>query len=214
MVVVLCRSYARSIGRIVEGIVRGGHTMRKLIVSTYTTLDGVMNPVNWGELRSDEEDTRFSRDLLFGSDLLLMGRATYEFFSQFWPSLSEAGGGSGGDEIADKMNSIPKAVASTTLKGPLTWNATLIEGDVTEGVAALKRQEGQNILMYGAGDLARTLMQHGLVDELQVLVHPVVWGSGEYIFKNASDLPALKLVDTRAFRSSIVMLTYQPSPST
>jgi dihydrofolate reductase len=187
--------------------------MRKLIVSVYTTLDSIMNPVNWGELRSDDEDTRFSRDLLFSSDLLLMGRATYEFFSQFWPTLTAAGGGSGGDEIADRMNCIAKAVASTTLKRPLTWNATLIEGDVAEGVAALKQQPGQNILMYGAGDLARTLMQHGLVDELQVLVHPVVWGSGESIFKNASELPALKLVDVRQFRSGIVMLTYQPSPS-
>jgi dihydrofolate reductase len=180
--------------------------MRKLIVSVYTTLDGIQNPVNWGELRSDEDDRAFSRDLLFGSDLLLMGRATYEFFSQFWPSIP-----ADADGVAGRMNSIPKAVASTTLKGPLTWNATLIEVDVAEGVAALKRQDGQSILMYGAGDLACTLMQHGLVDELQVLVHPVVRGSGEYVFKNAEDLPALKLVDTRPFRSGVVMLTYQPA---
>ena len=181
--------------------------MKKLIVSTYTTLDGVMNPVNWGELRSDEEDRAYSHDLLFGSDLLLMGRATYEFFAQFWPSMP-----ADADGITERMNSIAKAVASTTLKEPLTWNATLIKGDAGEGVAALKQQDGMNILMYGAGDLACTLMRHGLVDELRVLVHPVVRGSGEYVFKHASDLPTLTLVDTRPFRSGIVMLTYQPAP--
>ncbi|MGH2588735.1 MAG: dihydrofolate reductase family protein [Dehalococcoidia bacterium] len=188
-----------------------GEKMRKLIASTYTTLDGVMNPVNWGELRSSEEDTKYSRDLLFDADLLLMGRATYEFFAEFWPSRTSADDAPGAPGMVDRINSMPKAVASTTLQGPLSWNATLIEGDVADGVAKLKQEPGQSIVMYGAGDLARTLMQHGLLDELRVLVHPVVWGSGEYIFRNKADVPPLKLIGTSVFNSGVVLLTYQPS---
>jgi len=183
--------------------------MRKVIVSVYTTLDGIQNPLDWHFPFWDEEFGKYARDLLFASDALLMGRETYEAFAATWPAVTEDTPGTEG--FAEKINGLPKFVASTTLKEPLEWNATLIKGDVAEAVSRLKQQLGENILIYGAGPLAHTLIQHGLVDELRVWVHPVVWGSGNQIFNNASDIPYLKLLDTETFRSGIVILTYQPT---
>jgi dihydrofolate reductase len=99
-----------------------------------------------------------------------------------------------------------------TLEEPLEWNnATLIKGDVAEEVSRLKQQPGQDILMYGYGDLTRTRMQHGLIDELRMWVHPVVWGSGERPFRDASDRTFLRLVDTTTFGSGVVIHSYQPA---
>lgn len=183
--------------------------MRKVIVSVYTTLDGVMDPLDWHFQFWNEELGKYAHDLLFASDALLMGRETYEGFAASWPSMTDDAPGSAG--FAERINSLPKFVASTTLKEPLEWNATLIKGDAAKEVSKLKQQPGQNILMYGAGPLAHTLIQYGLIDELRVWVHPVVWGSGEQLFNNASDIPVLRLVDTKTFSSGIVVLTYQPT---
>ncbi len=126
--------------------------MRKLVESTFVTLDGVISsPEKWGPPYWDDEHNSYAHDLLFASDALLLGRATYEGFAEAWPSRT-------GDEYSDRINSLPKHVASTTLQ-ETGWNATLITGDVADEVAELKRQPGENILKFGTGQLDRTLIE-------------------------------------------------------
>lgn len=186
--------------------------MRKLIEATFVTLDGVISdtvpstaphasPEKWGAPYWDDEHAGYARDLLFASDALLLGRVTYEGFVQSWPSRT--------GDFADRINSLPKYVASRTLEGPLKWNATLIEGDVADEVARLKQQPGENILKYGTGELDRTLLQRNLVDEFHFWMFPVAIGSGRRLF-NGIDTTHLKLVDTTRFGSGIVVLTYAP----
>ena len=136
------------------------------------------------------------------SDVFLLGRETYELFKEFWSDESD---------YAARMNSIPKLVASTTLRGPLEWNASLIEGDVAEEVAKLKQQPGRDILMYGSPTLMRTLAKHDLIDEYLVWVHPVVLGSGKRLFSEGFEKTTLKLVDTEPLSSGVVILTYRPA---
>jgi dihydrofolate reductase len=130
--------------------------MRKLIVSTYTTLDGVIQPLDWSGQSSSEPAVRergaYARDLIFEADALLLGRETYEIFAEAWSSRTAADDGPGEEGFIDRINSLPKHVASTTLNEPLTWNASLITGDVPAEVARLKQQPGQAILMFGTGD--------------------------------------------------------------
>jgi dihydrofolate reductase len=133
---------------------------------------------------------------------MLLGRVTYEGFAASWPSRS-------GDDFSDRFNSVPKYVASRTLAEPLEWNATLIKGDIAEEVAKLKQQPGQNIVKYGTGELDRTLMQHNLVDEFHLWLHPVAVGSGQRLF-DGIDTTHLKLVETTRFKSGIVVLVYAP----
>jgi dihydrofolate reductase len=150
-------------------------TMRKIIVSVYTTLDGVMEaPEKWSGQFWNEEHGHYARDLLFTSDALLMGRETYDVFAASWPFRTAADDGPGAAGFVDRINHLPKFVASTTLKEPLAWNNShLLREPIAESVSTLKQQPGQNILMYGAGPLARTLIQHSLLDELRVWVHPL-----------------------------------------
>jgi dihydrofolate reductase len=186
--------------------------MRKIVVSVYTTLDGVMEaPEQWSGQFWNEEHGKYARDLLFASDALLMGRVTYEVFAASWPFRTPADDGPGAEGTVDRINSLPKFVASTTLHEPLAWNNShLIKGPVAEAVSQLKQQPGQDMVMYGAGPLAHTLMQNGLIDEIRVWVHPVARGKGGRLFNDASDLPVLRFVDTHAFSSGVVVLTYQP----
>ena len=175
--------------------------MRKLVESTFVTLDGVISsPQEWGPPYWDDEHGAYAQKLLSAADVLLLGRATYEGFVQAWP---ERGG-----EYADKINSIPKYVASTTLQ-QTTWNASLIEGDVPGGVAKLKQQSGGDILKFGTGELDHTLIEHGLVDEFHFWMFPVVAGSGDRLL-DGLDLTHLRLVETTRFDSGIVVLTYSP----
>lgn len=186
--------------------------MRKIIVSVYTTLDGVMEaPEKWSGQFWNEEHGTYARDLLFASDALLMGRETYEVFAASWPFRTAADDGPGAAGFVECINNLPKFVASTTLKEPLAWhNSHLLTEPIAEAVSTLKQQPGQNILMYGAGPLAHALIQHGLLDELRVWVHPLVWGNGVRLFNSANGLPALRLVETRTFSSGVVVLSYQP----
>ncbi|HLW02965.1 MAG TPA: dihydrofolate reductase family protein [Ktedonobacterales bacterium] len=187
--------------------------MRNVIVSVYTTLNGVMSPVDWVFPYVSEQRGKYARDLLFEADALVMGRETYEGFAAVWPNRTAADDDPGAAGVADRINSMPKYVVSTTLQA-LTWNNShLIREHVAEAVANMKQQEGLNILLYGAGPIAHTLMQHGLVDEVRVWVHPLVTGVTEKskrLFEDATDIPLLKLVETRAFDSGIVVLTYRP----
>ncbi len=188
--------------------------MRKVVVSEYVTLDGVMEDPGGGEGTKhggwsfqfwSEESAKYKFEELFASDALLLGRVTYEGFAKAWPAVKDGG------EFADRMNSIPKYVVSTTLK-ELEWNNShLIEGNIAEAVAKLKEQEGKDILVAGSGELVRTLMHHDLIDEYRLMVHPVVLGGGKRLFSDGSDKTVLKLVDTKSFSSGIVVLSYQPA---
>jgi dihydrofolate reductase len=185
--------------------------MRKVVVSVYTSLDGIIQPLDWMPPSEGgrEERGNYARDLLFASDALLLGRETYEIFAKTWPSRTAADDGPGEAGFIDRINSLPKFVASTTLKEPLAWNATLLKGDVAKEVAKLKQQLGQDILMFGCGELARTLMQHDLIDDYRFWVYPVVAGKGTRLFGGSK--AALKLVDTKTFSAGFVVLTCQPA---
>lgn len=129
--------------------------MGKLVGSTFITLDGVISsPEKWSAPYWNEEHNAYASTLLSAADALLLGRRTYEGFAQAWPERS-------GDPYTDKINSMPKYVASTTLTDP-TWNATVIEGDVAEAVARIKKDTTGNILKFGTGPLDRLLLEHGL----------------------------------------------------
>ena len=176
--------------------------MRKLVESTFVTLDGVIeNPHHWSPPYWDDEHSAYAGKLLFASDALLLGRATYEGFAQAWPARS-------GDEYTDKINAMPKFVASRTLIGA-TWNATIIEGDVAEAVARLKDQDGDDLLKFGTGELDRTLLAHGLLDELHFWIFPVLAGSGQHLI-DGIDVTHLELIDSTRFGSGIVVNTYAP----
>jgi dihydrofolate reductase len=173
--------------------------MRKLVESTFMTLDGVIsNPQEWGRPYWDDEHAGYAAKLLAPADALLLGRATYESFAEAWPPRSGEG--------ADKFNSMPKHVASRTLT-ETTWNASLIEGDVAEAVAGLKAQDGGDIVKYGTGELDKALAERRLVDEFHFWVFPVVAGQGDRLF-DGLDLTTLELVDTNRFASGIVVLVY------
>lgn len=184
--------------------------MRKLIETTFVTLDGVISdtipstaphaaPEKWGAPYWDEEHAAYAHDLLFASDALLLGRVTFEGFAASWPSRT--------GEFADRINNMPKYVASRTLAEPLEWNATLLEADVAGEVALLKQQTGENILKYGTGEFDLTLMQHDLIDEFHFWLFPVAVGGGQHLFEGI-DTTHLKLVDTTRFGSGIVVHMY------
>jgi dihydrofolate reductase len=156
---------------------------------------------------SDEMGT-YKRDELFASDALLLGRVTYEGFAAAWPSVADEAG------FADRMNSLPKYVVSTTLDDVAWNNSRLIKGDVADEVAALKRQPGRDILVGGSADLVQTLMQHDLVDEYRLMVHPVVVGRGKRLFREGSTMKTLKRVATTPLGPDVVVLTYRPAGRT
>ncbi|MEI2610780.1 MAG: dihydrofolate reductase family protein [Candidatus Promineifilaceae bacterium] len=181
--------------------------MRKVIVSTMMTVNGVIeNPQFWSFDYWNDEISQYAYDQLFASDALIMGRLTYEVFAAAWSSRA------GSDVFADRMNSLPKYVASRTVAEPLEWNANLIEGDVAAAIATLKQQSGQDILQYGCGELTYTLIQAGLVDELRLLVYPVTVNQGRRLLDEA-DKMGLKLLTTNTFSSGVMALHYQPVPS-
>jgi dihydrofolate reductase len=188
--------------------------MRKVIVSEYVTLDGVMEDPGgsegtkhggWSFQFGSQEAAMYKFEELFASDALLLGRATYQGFAKAWPSMKDEQG------FSDRMNSLPKYVVSTTLE-ELEWNnSRLIKGNVAEEIARLKQQPGQNILVTGSCELVHTLTQYNLVDEYQLMVHPVVLGSGKRLFSEGNDMTVLKLLGTKTFSSGVVLLSYQPA---
>ncbi|MGN9912893.1 dihydrofolate reductase family protein [Phytohabitans sp. LJ34] len=187
--------------------------MRKLIESTFVSLDGVIDdtrpstasraePQHWGQPYWDADHDGYAAELLTSSDALLLGRVTYEGFAEAWSAQS--------GPQADTMNDIPKFVASRTLT-EVTWNSTLLQGDVAEEVARLKEQPGKNLLKWGTGELDRTLVEHGLIDEFHFWYFPVIVGAGKRLFEGAGfDTTHLKLADIKRFESGIVVHIYAP----
>ncbi|MCI0710628.1 MAG: dihydrofolate reductase family protein [Chloroflexi bacterium] len=178
--------------------------MRKIIVEAEVSLDGIMNgPDFWGQVFKyhGNDVTDYLDDLLFVPDALLMGRTTYEVFAEVWPARE--------GKNADRINSMPKYVASRTLQEPLAWNATLLKGDVAKELAKLKQESGNDLLQYGVGELTKTMLRHGLVDEIRLLVFPFIFGEGPRVFENI-DTTTMKLLETRTFSTGVVALHYQP----
>ena len=155
----------------------------------------------WPHIIPTEKKVEYLNALLFMPDALLMGRKTYESFATIWPTRQ--------GEDADRINSMPKYVASRTLKEPLQWNATLIKGDVAEEISKLKQEPGKSLLQYGVGELTHTILKHGLVDEFRMLVFPFAFGAGPRVFEHMG-VNTLKLLDTRTFSSGVVALHYRP----
>ncbi len=181
--------------------------MRRVIVSEFVSLDGVMEDPGWTFQFSGEEQDKVKFDELSASDALLLGRVTYEGFAAAWPQIEEQTG-----EYGAWMNGYPKYVVSTTLEEPLEWNnSTLIKGNLTEGITELKRQPGKDIGISGSGILVRSLLQEDLLDELRLMVHPVVVGSGKRLFEDGGDRKALELVDSKTFGTGVLYLTYRPA---
>ena len=180
--------------------------MRKIITSTYTTLDGYIdNPHLWSMQYMDEEAQAYAMQLTLGADALLLGRVTYEGMAQAWPAM-------GGNPYADHVNSMAKYTVSSTLdpSALAAWNnSTLIPSDdlVTE-VTKLKEQPGGNILIWGCGRLTDALMEHGLLDEYRIWVCPVIRGEGQRLFREGVTA-SLELADTTPFRSGSVVLNYR-----
>jgi dihydrofolate reductase len=180
--------------------------MRKIIVSEYVSLDGVMEePGHWSFQFWSEESSQFKYDELFASDGLLLGRVTYQGFAAAWPTMPDTG------EYGERMNSFPKFIVSTTLEKVEWNNSKLIKGNIAEEVSKLKQQPGQDILVFGSGELVHTLMQHDLIDEYRFMVYPVVLGSGRRLFRDGVDKKVLKLIETKTLGSGVVVLSYQPA---
>jgi len=179
--------------------------MRRVVVTEFMSLDGIIEaPEKWSVRFWNDELAKFKLDELFASDAHLLGRVTYQTFAAAWPSRKDKEG------FADKMNSLPKYVVSTTLEKAEWKPSHLIKENVPEEVSKVKRQPGRDILVAGSGTLVQTLMHHELIDEYHLLVYPVVLGTGKRLFNDGSKTN-LRLVDTKRFSSGAILLAYQPA---
>lgn len=188
--------------------------MRKIIVSTFLTLDGIMQApgapnedvdggFRYGGWQAPyfEDDGMEVAATFHTADALLLGRKTYDIFSAYWPNAKDV-------PFADAMNNITKYVASRT-KDKLGWqNSILLEGDVAESVVKLKQQEGKDIIVVGSGELAQTLMQHNLIDKYSLLIHPLVLGSGKRLFRANSPRQDLELLESKTTKNGVSVMTY------
>jgi dihydrofolate reductase len=178
---------------------------RRLVVSEYLTLDGLMEePGKWSFQFWTEEAAKFKYDELFASDALLLGRITYDGFAKAWPKMEGTG------NFGERMNGMRKYVVSTTLETPEWNNSQVIRENVAEEIAALKRQPGMDILVAGSGQLLRTLMAHDLVDEYRLMLYPIVLGAGKRLFQDGIDTTALRHTRTQALGSGVLALYYEP----
>ena len=183
--------------------------MRKIIVSESVSLDGVFDAETmgqWAVPSYSEERNEFVRNIVLGSDALLLGRTTYDIQAWYWPNQK-------GDKygIANHKNSMPKYVV-TSKPLPTPWNnSTIIQDNVVEEIARLKQQPGQDILIEGSATLVQSLAQAGLIDEYKLLVHPSLVGSGKRFFKEGTGLTKLKLVESKPISLGVVVLSYEPT---
>jgi dihydrofolate reductase len=178
--------------------------MRKVIVSNAASLDGFFETPNkkLDFVVLDEDFFDYARAMLGAADTLLFGRATYEHMASYWPTALA-------DEIAEKMNNLPKIVFSRTLQTVEWKNSRLVKGNVAEEISRLKQLPGKDMVILGSATIASLLMQQGLVDEYRVILQPVLLGSGSPLFKDITERIQLKLISAKAFGSGVVLLSYQ-----
>jgi dihydrofolate reductase len=187
--------------------------MGRIVVTEFMSLDGVVEDPGGSEnfrhggwtfeINRGDEGDKFKLDETLSSEALLLGRVTYEGFAEAWPSRD--------GEFADKFNSMPKYVVSSTLENPDWNNSTVLHGEVAEEVAKLKRELDGDIVVHGSVRLVQALLENDLVDELRVMVFPVVLGSGKRLFGETSDKKRLQLVDSRVVGDGVTILVYQRS---
>jgi dihydrofolate reductase len=185
----------------------------RIVVTEFVSLDGVMEAPGGGEdfrhggwtfeINRGDEGEKFKLDETRASAALLLGRVTYEGFAKAWPSRE--------GEFADKFNTMPKYVVSSTLENPEWNNSTVLKGDVAKEVAKLKQKQEGDIVVHGSAQLVQTLFEHDLVDELRLMVFPVVLGSGKRLFGETSDKKSLRLADSNVVGDGVAILIYRPS---
>jgi dihydrofolate reductase len=195
--------------------------MRRVIVQEWMSFDGVVQAPGapdedpsggfahggWHLRYFDDVSMKWVLENVTGAGGYLLGRRTYENFAGHWPNASEEE-----QPLAEPLNARPKYVASTTLTGPLEWhNSTLLRGDVAEAVAALRREDGDDLLLIGSPRLAQTLLDHDLVDEFRVMVDPLVVGGGKRLFRDDGALRPLRLVDSQLTTTGALLATYAPA---
>jgi dihydrofolate reductase len=183
--------------------------MGRLVINNAMTVNGAFeapSPDEWLVLDSDSNNVSLEQFLV--ADAMVLGRKTYEGLAAVWPQLAD-------DPtlglFADRLNSMPKYVASRTLRGPLEWNATLLEGDLVESVTALKDRHDGTLIVSGAGELAHDLATKGLVDEFWFWVSPYLWATGPRIFEGVGPI-RLELIGATTFPSGVLRLSYRPAP--
>jgi dihydrofolate reductase len=186
----------------------------RIVVTEFMSLDGVVEDPGgsenfkhggWSFEIDSGEGMKFKLDETMSSEALLLGRVTYEGFAEAWPSRD--------GEFADKFNAMPKYVVSSTLEDPDWNNSTVLSGDVTEEVAKLRQEHDGDIVVHGSPRLVQALLEHDLVDELRVMVFPLVLGSGKRLFGETSDKKRLRLVDSKMVGDGVAILVYQPGSS-
>jgi dihydrofolate reductase len=190
--------------------------MGKIIVTEFVSLDGVMEDPGGAEdfkhggwsfqIERGEEGDRFKLDETMNTEALLLGRRTYEGFADAWPQRE--------GEFADKFNNMPKYVVSSTLKDPEWTNTTVLDGDLAESVTRLRDELDGDIVVHGSAQLVQALIEKGLVDELRLMVFPVVLGSGKRLFGETSDKRSLKLTSSQLVGDGVAILTYEPAERT
>jgi dihydrofolate reductase len=187
--------------------------MARIIVTEFISLDGVVEGPGgsedfkyggWSfEIERGAEGDMFKLDETMDSDALLLGRVTYEGFAVAWPSRD--------GEFADRFNSMPKHVVSSTLQEPGWNNSTVLKGDVVQEVSKLRQEQDGNIVVHGSAQLVQTLLEHDLVDELRLMVFPVVLGAGKRLFGDTSDKKRLRLTDSKRVGDGVDILIYEPA---
>jgi dihydrofolate reductase len=185
--------------------------MGRIVVTEFISLDGVMEDPGGAEdfkyggwtfeIERGEEGDKFKLDEALDADALLLGRKTYEGFAAAWPSRE--------GEFADKFNNMPKYVVSSTLKDPEWTNSTVLDGDLAEEVSKLRQDVDGDIVVHGSAQLVQALVDDGLVDELRLMVFPVVLGAGKRLFGETSDKRRLRLSDSKTVGDGVQILTYE-----
>lgn len=186
--------------------------MGRIVVTEFVSLDGVMEAPGGGEsfkhagwtfkISRGEEGDKFKFEETLGSEALLLGRVTYQGFAAAWPSMT--------GEFADKFNSMPKYVVSSTIENAEWNNSTVLRGDVVEEISKLRHELSGNIVVHGSAMLVQTLIEHDLVNELHLMVFPVVLGTGKRLFGDTSDKKPLRLVNSMTVGDGIAILIYEP----
>jgi dihydrofolate reductase len=184
--------------------------MRKLSVFNFVSLDGcfegpVQGDISWH--RHDDEGRAFTAEKLAQGNMLLFGRITYDIMSSYWPTED---GRRNEPDVAEGMNSAEKIVFSRTMENASWSNTTVMKDDIVDRVREMKRSEGKNMSILGSGSIVTLFAQHGLIDEYQIMVDPVVLGNGRRIFDGIGKRLSLTLIDTKVFRSGSVLLRYKP----